>query len=102
AHEEHDRIAAQEHAGHADAEEDRGEAERGTDQHQTLLLASTTAPTMAARSSTDVTSNGTRYTSNSGAATAPTTPRPATAARIVSAPLSAAALRTSAASRSGV
>src|SRR5688572_23156520 len=60
AHENDDRVAACEHADHADDEQNRGEKQRFLD-HVTLRLARTTAPTMAARSSTLVISNASRY-----------------------------------------
>ena len=52
-------------ARHGFGEEDRREAEGGAEQghpgrHQILRLASTTAPTIAARRSTEVISKGTR------------------------------------------
>src|SRR4051794_32037029 len=73
-HEEHDRVSAEEHAGHPKTEEDGGESESRPEQHQTFRLARTTAPTIAASSRIEVISNGIRYTWNRGAATAPTTP----------------------------
>ncbi len=59
AHEDHDRVPPQQHARDAEAEQDRRDRQ-GLSQHQIRRLASTIAPTMAANSRTEVSSNGTR------------------------------------------
>src|SRR2546425_9423429 len=84
AHEDPDRVPAQQHAGDAQREQHGRDEEGGSEQHHSLRLARTTAPTMAASSSTLVISNGTRYASNSGRATLPTIPCSAAARAIAS------------------
>src|SRR6185437_3762383 len=74
AHEQHDGIPTKQHARNADREQHGGQSESRAEKHQTFRFASTTAPTMAARSRIEVTSNGTRYSLNSGGAMPPTTP----------------------------
>src|SRR5258705_2300423 len=74
AHEDHDHVAPHEHAQHAEREEDRGDEECGAEQHYSFRFASTTAPTMAASSSTLAISKGIRYALKSELATEPTMP----------------------------
>src|SRR5215218_9868988 len=61
AHEEHDGIPPQQHAGHSETEEHRREAQRLAEEHQTFRLASTTAPMIATSRRIEVISNGIRY-----------------------------------------
>src|SRR6058998_926498 len=84
AHEDHDRVPTEQHAGDAQREQHGRDEEGGSEQHHSLRLARTTAPTMAASSRTLVISNGTRYASNSGRATLPTIPCSAAARAIAS------------------
>src|SRR5439155_3008895 len=58
-HEDEHAVLAGEHAVDADREQDRAEEEKLTQKHQSRL-AITMAPTRAASSSTETTSNGTR------------------------------------------
>src|SRR5438876_1717206 len=84
AHEDHDRVPTQQHAGDAQREQHGRDEEGGSEQHHSLRLARTTAPTMAASSRTLVISNGTRYASNSRRAALPTIPCPSAARAIAS------------------
>src|SRR5204862_6125671 len=74
AHEAHDRVAPQQHAADAQREEQPRDEQGRTEQHHSCRFARTTAPTRLASNSTLVISNGTRYASKRGRATAATMP----------------------------
>src|SRR5581483_7373945 len=60
-HQHHHAVAAGEHAVHADGEQGCAEEQELVEQHPYSFLARTMAPTRAARSRTETTSNGIRY-----------------------------------------